>query len=62
MWTNYSHWIQYEIEAAQAYRKPILAVRPCSAKVMPTAVILAADQVVNWNGDSIISGIREISG
>lgn len=62
MWTNHSDWIQHEIEVARAYGKPILGVRPRSAKVMPTAVIMASHKVVNWNGDSIIAGIREISG
>lgn len=61
MWTNYSDWIQFEIEFAQQIKKPILGVRPRSAKVMPQAVVNAADLVVNWNVESIISGIRQIS-
>lgn len=38
MWTNYSDWIQEEINFALSINKPILGVRPRSAKVMPVAV------------------------
>ncbi|WP_297104644.1 TIR domain-containing protein [uncultured Devosia sp.] len=61
MWTNYSDWIQFEIDFAKSIDKPILGVRPRSAKVMPQAVINASDAVVNWNSDSIVAGIRQIS-
>ena len=61
MWTNHSDWIQFEIEFAQSIGKPILGVRPRSAKVMPAAVISASNEVVNWNADSIVAGIRQIS-
>ncbi|QGZ33630.1 TIR domain-containing protein [Stappia indica] len=61
MWTNHSDWIQFEMDFAREIQKPILGVRPRSAKVMPAAVIQASDKVVNWNSDSIVQGIREIS-
>lgn len=61
MWTNYSDWIQFEMEFASSIGKPILGVRPRGARIMPTAVIAKADKVVNWNTESIIAGIREIS-
>lgn len=61
MWTNYSDWIQLEMEFAKDIGKPILGVRPRSARVMPQAVVEAADLVVNWNTESIIEGIRQIS-
>lgn len=61
MWTSYSDWIQFEMEFADSIGKPILGVRPRGAKVMPAAVVAKADKVVNWNSDSIVAGIREIS-
>lgn len=61
MWTSYSGWIQFEMDFARSIGKPILGVRPRSAKVMPTAVADIANKVVNWNADSIVAGIREIS-
>lgn len=61
MWSNYSDWIQFEMEFAEEIGKPILGVRPRSAKVMPTAVVAKSDKIVNWNSDSIVAGIREIT-
>lgn len=61
MWTNHSDWIQFEMDFAQSIGKPILGVRPRSARVMPTAVTEASSLVVNWNSDSIVAGIRQIS-
>ena len=61
MWTNYSDWIDFEMDFAKRLGKPILGVRPRSAKVMPRAVIEASSMVVNWNGASIVAGIRKIS-
>ena len=39
----------------------IQALRPRGAKVMPVAVDAKAAKVVNWNADSIVAGIREIT-
>lgn len=61
MWTNHSDWIQYEMNFAKSIGKPILGVRPRSARVMPASVVDAADVIVNWNSDSIVAGIRQIT-
>ncbi len=61
MWTNHSDWIQFEMDFAESIGKPILGVRPRGAKMMPSAVVAKSDKVVNWNADSIVAGIREIS-
>jgi len=61
MWTNHSYWIQFEMDFASSIGKPILGVRPRSAKVMPQAVVNVSNLVVNWNADSIVAGIRQIS-
>ncbi len=61
MWANYSDWIQFELEFAKSINKPILGVRPRGAIQMPAAITLEADKIVNWNSDSIVAGIREIS-
>ena len=61
MWTNYSDWIQFEMDFAKEIMKPILGVRPRGARVMPSAVIDNSDKVVNWNADSIVAGLRAIS-
>ena len=61
MWFNHSEWIQFELDYASVLGKPILAVRPRSARMMPYAITDKADKIVNWNTDSIVAGIREIS-
>lgn len=61
MWTEYSDWIQFEMEFAEEIGKPILGVRPRGAQRMPIAVMEKANKVVAWNSDSIVDGIREIS-
>lgn len=61
MWTNHSDWIQFEMDFANRIGKPILGVRPRSASVMPQAVVRVSNLVVNWNSDSIVAGIRQIS-
>ena len=61
MWTNHSDWIQFEMDFANTIDKPVLGVRPRGAKLMPRAVELGSTRVVNWNTESIVGGIREIS-
>ncbi len=61
MWANHSEWIKFEMDYAKSIGKPILGVRPRGAQVMPAAVTLASDQVVYWNSDSIVAGIRAIT-
>jgi hypothetical protein len=61
MWANHSDWIKFELDFAVSIGKPILGVRPRAALVMPKAITDVADKVVNWNADSIVDGIREIS-
>ena len=62
MWFNHSDWIKFEMSYARDLGKRILAVRPRSAKVMPTEVVLGADRVVNWNSYSITGAIRDLCG
>jgi hypothetical protein len=38
MYCAYSEWIQSEIEAAKAFRKPIIGIIPWGQKVIPEAV------------------------
>jgi hypothetical protein len=61
MWANHSDWIRFELDFAVSIGKSILGVRPRGAQVMPIAITNVADKVVNWNSDSIVEGIREIS-
>lgn len=61
MYVNYRKWIQEEIEIAQYYNKPIIAIRPRGAERMPQELINVADTTVSWNTDSIVEAIRNYS-
>ena len=58
MYVNYRDWIQYEIELAQAYGKPIVGIRPWGSQRVPVAVQSAATELVGWNTSSIVDAIR----
>ena len=61
MYVSYSFWIQKEIEIAQTYGKPIIGIKPWGSERVPSAVTEAADEIVGWNTDSIVSAIRSQS-
>lgn len=60
MYTNYSKWIQKEIEGANGYGKPILAVNPWGAERTSIGVRNAATKLVGWNSKSVVNGIWEL--
>lgn len=57
----YSEWVQKEIEIAQYYFKPILAIYPIGNVRMPKVVKDAAIELVSWRTESIVSAIRRNS-
>lgn len=61
MYVNHRKWIQKEIEIAQYYNKPIIAIRPRGAERMPQELSDIANVIVNWNTDSIVEAIRNYS-
>ena len=59
---TYSKWIRREIKIAnEDYDKPILAIRPWANEQVSSVVSNAANKLVGWNTNSIVSGIREIA-
>lgn len=58
MYVNYREWIQYEIDVAQGYGKPIVGTRPWGSLRVPVAVEAAASEMVGWNTSSIVGAIR----
>jgi hypothetical protein len=58
MYVAHSNWIQAEIDIARGWGKPIIGLRPRGAERTPTAVTLAAAEVVGWTTDSIVSAVR----
>ena len=60
MYTNYSRWIQKEIDGAKAYQKPILAVNPWGQQRKAGVVLNNADDGVGWNKQSVINAIWQL--
>ncbi len=60
MYASYSRWIQKEIEGANQYNKPILAVNPMGQQRKADVVISNANKVVGWNKNPVVSAIWEI--
>lgn len=61
VYATYSKWINKEIEIAQKYGKPIIAVEYWGAQHTSSVVKNAATEVVRWNASSIASAIRRNS-
>jgi len=61
MYAHYSYWIRKEIEFAQDYGKPIIGLYPWGQINAPQIVTDAADEMVGWNTNSIVSAIRRHS-
>ena len=61
MYVLHREWIQYEIEVAQRYRKPIIGVRPLGAERTPAEIVAAANEMVNWSTVSVVDAIRRLS-
>ena len=58
MYVSYRDWIQYEINVAKSYGKPIVGIRPWGSQRIPGAVQEAATEMVGWNTSAIVGAIR----
>ncbi|MDH5911034.1 TIR domain-containing protein [Vibrio splendidus] len=61
VYSSYSKWIQIEIEIAQYYGKPIIAIEPWASEKTSKVVKDAAHKVVKWQGKSIVDAIKELA-
>lgn len=64
VYSSYSKWIDKEIQIAQtefSTTKPILAIEPWGSQRTSVKVKDAADKIVGWNTESIVSAIRELA-
>lgn len=59
VYATYSRWINIEIELAQKYGKPIIAVQYWGAERTSTVVKNAEDIIVGWNSKSVANAVRE---
>lgn len=60
-YVKYRKWIQEEIKIAKKYDKPIIAIRPWGANILPSEAETKADVIVNWQSSSIVDAIRKYS-
>jgi len=60
MYANHSKWIAKEIDGANLYGKPILAVDLRGAQRTSSVVGQAATQCVAWNSQSVGTGIWDL--
>ena len=63
-YSTFSKWINEEISIAQKEffnGKPILGVKPWANTQVSSVVAQAADELVGWNTDSIVSAIRRLA-
>lgn len=58
VYSTYSKWINIEIKLAKDMNKKIIAVKPCASTNTSSVVKDAADEIVGWSSNSIISAIR----
>lgn len=58
VYATYSKWINIEIQLAQEMGKTIIAIEPWGSQHTSLPVKQAADKIVKWNTNSIISAIR----
>ena len=59
VYSTYSKWIGKELEIAQKYSKPVIAVRPWGNSRTSTEVNRAATVIVGWNAKSVASAVKE---
>lgn len=60
MYANYSKWIQKEIDGANHYNKPILAVNPYGQERKSGVVLDNAAEGVGWNKQPVINAIWKL--
>ena len=64
VYASYSKWIDKEIQIAQnefSSAKPILAIEPWGSERTSVKVRNAANKIVGWNTESVVSAIRELA-
>lgn len=61
IYVSHSDWIQFEIDYAKSLGKPILGIKPWGQVNMPYAVTENSNEIVGWNGQSIVEAIRRLS-
>lgn len=59
VYSSYSKWINKEIDIANKFDKPIIAIEPWASERTSTTVKDSAIVVVKWQSASIVKAIKE---
>ncbi len=59
MYEAYSEWMNFEMETAKKYDKPIIGVKPWGQERIPLDVQANADVMVGWNSASVVQAVRD---
>lgn len=55
-------WINYEVELAREYDKPVIAVPKVGEDEVPDEVREMADEVCAWDAGQLVEAIRRVAG
>lgn len=58
VYSTYSKWINIEVELAKEMGKTIIAIEPWGSQRTSLTVKKAANKIVGWNTNSIVTAIR----
>lgn len=59
MYVAHSKWIDYEIDTAVSYGKPIIGVAPWGQQRIPQKITSNAATVVRWSSSNVVNAVRE---
>lgn len=59
--SSYSDWIEYELRKAKEYGVKIIGIKPYGNSYVSSVVSEYAEEIVNWNTESIVSAISKHS-
>lgn len=58
IYVTYREWIQFEIDLADKYNKPIIGIQPWGSYNTPAAITRSAVEIVHWNTNSVVEAVR----
>jgi hypothetical protein len=61
VYVSHSNWMKSEIEISKKLEKPIVAIRPRGNEKISNLVRSNADDIANWNTESIVEKIRSLA-
>jgi len=59
MYLKNSQWIQFGIDVALSYNKPIVGIKPWSNSEIPDVIKKYANDIVGWNTSSLVYAISK---